>query len=38
MSMHAGDNAETNALAEYSRVLRIFADLMIHGKLPASDE
>ena len=30
---------ETAALVEYSRVLRIYTDLMIYGKLPsASDE
>ena len=26
--------AQSDALAEYSRVLRIFTDLTIHGKLP----
>lgn len=30
--------AETNALAEYSRVLRIFADLIIHGKSPTAND
>ncbi|HLH17634.1 MAG TPA: response regulator [Bryobacteraceae bacterium] len=29
--------AESVALAEYSRILRIFADLTIHGKLPPPD-
>ena len=26
--------AETTALVEYSRVLRIYTDLMVHGKMP----
>lgn len=26
--------AETTALVEYSRVLRIYTDLMVHGKVP----
>ncbi len=26
--------ADTKALVEYSRVLRIYTDLMVHGKVP----
>ena len=29
---------ETAALVEYSRVLRIYTDLMVHGKLPDENE
>ena len=28
---------ETTALVEYSRVLRIYTDLVVHGKLPADE-
>ncbi len=30
--------AETTALVEYSRVLRIYTDLMVHGKVPAQND
>ncbi len=29
---------ETAALIEYSRVLRIYTDLVVHGKLPTADD
>lgn len=29
---------ETAALIEYSRVLRIYTDLVLHGKIPDEDE
>ena len=29
---------ETDALAEYSRVLRLYADLVVHGKLPTAKD
>jgi len=31
-------NLESQALAEYMRVIKIFTDLTVHGKLPPEDD
>ena len=37
LAIQRARNIESHALSEYMRVLRVFADLVVHGKLPAED-
>jgi hypothetical protein len=37
LAMQQARNIESPALCEYMQVLRVFADLVVHGKLPPGD-
>jgi hypothetical protein len=37
LAIQRARNIESQALSEYMRVLRVFADLVVHGKLPPED-
>jgi hypothetical protein len=37
LAIQGARNIESQALSEYMRVLRVFADLVVHGKLPPED-
>jgi hypothetical protein len=37
LAIEQARNVETAALSEYMRVLRVFTDLIVHGKLPPED-
>ena len=37
IAIQGARNLESQALAEYTRVLEVFADLVVNGKLPPED-